>query len=242
MRYYLHMELIFLDTETTGNDVEKDRLCQVCYETAAGMKNAYFKPPLPISVKAMSITHVTNRMVADKEAFEGSETKRELDALFAAGGVLVAHNVKFDAAMLEAEGLKTPNRICTLRVARFLDAGNVIPEYNLQYLRYYLDIDVEGHAHDAEGDVRVLHAVFDRLFSKMRKDAASDDEVIQKMIEISSKPSIYRQFDFGKHKGRKMEEVVKIDRGYLEWLLGQKLANEADDEDWIYTLRHYLDK
>lgn len=236
------MNLIFLDTETTGNDVLKDRLCQVCYETAAlGIKTAYFKPPMPVSVKAMSITHITNKMLADKEAFEGSDTKKELESLLA-DGVLVAHNVKFDAAILEAEGLKIPNKICTLRVARFLDSNGVIPEYNLQYLRYYLDIDVEGHAHDAEGDVRVLHAVFDRLFSKVRAGEESDDAAVMKMIDISSKPSLYSEINFGKHKGKKLEEVAKTDRGYLEWLLNQKVTSEENDEDWIYTLQHYLGK
>jgi DNA polymerase III epsilon subunit-like protein len=235
------MQLIFLDTETTGNDTEKDRLCQVCYETSSGIKTEYFKPPLPVSVKAMSITHITNKMLADKQSFESSQMKKDLETLFIEG-VLIAHNVKFDAAMLEAEGLIIPSKICTLRVARYLDSNNAIPEYNLQYLRYYLDLEIEGEAHDAEGDVKVLRAVFDRLFSKIRETTTDDESAIKKMIEISSTPSLYRQFDFGKHKGKKIEEVVKIDKGYLEWLLNQKLVSGENDEDWIYTLEYYLKK
>lgn len=233
------MELIFLDTEATGNEVGKDRLCQVCYKTKAGMKNAYFKPPVPISVKAMSVTHITNKMVADKEAFAESEMKKDLEVLLH-DGVLVAHNAKFDIAMLNAEGVEVPTHICTLRVARYLDTECVIPEYNLQYLRYYLDLDVEGTAHDAEGDVRVLEALFARLFSKIKETEMTDEATIQKMIEISTKPTLFKKFQFGKYKGQDIAEVMKTDRGYLEWLLNQKLSNGDLDEDWIFTLQSYL--
>src|ERR1035437_781247 len=130
-------KLIFLDTETTGNELGKDRLCQVCYKNSTGVNTEYFKPPLPMSVKSMSITHITNKMLEDKKCFEGSEMQKELRKLLR-DGILVAHNAKFDIAMLEAEGIKVPKSICTLRVARYLDKENVIPEYNLQYLRYYL--------------------------------------------------------------------------------------------------------
>ena len=157
------MNLLFLDTETTGNEVAKDRLCQVCYRTKDGTRTEYFKPPLPISTKSSSITHITNKMVEDKPAFEGSAMKQELETLLA-DHVLIAHNAKFDIAILEAEGLKVPHFICTLRVARYLDTEAIIPEYNLQFLRYYLDLEIEGGAHDAEGDVNVLEAIFNRQF------------------------------------------------------------------------------
>jgi DNA polymerase III epsilon subunit-like protein len=233
------MEIIFLDTETTGNDLAKDRLCQICYQVGDTLKTEFFKPPIPISIKAMSITHITNKMVEDKESFDGSQTKKDLQDLLN-NGVLVAHNVRFDAAMLESEGLIIPNKICTLRIARHVDSEGVIPEYNLQYLRYYLGLEIEGDAHDAEGDVKVLKAVFDRLFAKMRKDEIDDNTTIQKMIQISSNPSLYKQFNFGKHKDKKIEDVLKFDRGYLEWLLKSKLESGDNDEDWIYTLRQYL--
>lgn len=232
------MKLIFLDTETTGIE-EKDRLCQVCYRVDDDVKVGYFKPPVPVSVKSMSITHITNKMLADKEPFSGSIFASELQTLLSSG-VLVAHNAPFDCEMLKREGVEIPRFICTLRVARFLDNGGVIPEYNLQYLRYYLDLDVPGNAHDAEGDVNVLHAVFGRLRAKVQEATGNEDSAIQKMIEISSVPSLYKKFNFGKYKDVAIADVVQTDRGYLEWLLKQKLESGDNDEDWIYTLQHYL--
>lgn len=234
-------ELIFLDTETTGNEIGKDRLCQVCYKTSKGIFTEYFKPPLPMSVKSMSITHITNKMLVDKPSFIGSQMSKDLEALLK-DGILIAHNAKFDIAMLESEGLSVPKKICTLRVARHLDPNNLIPEYNLQYLRYFLDLEVEGSAHDAEGDVNVLYAIFQRLLSKLKEELPEGEDAINKMLEISEKPSLFTIFTFGKYKDKKIEEVLKTDRRYLEWLLNSKLENENDDEDWIYTLRHYLGK
>jgi DNA polymerase III epsilon subunit-like protein len=234
-------KLIFLDTETTGSEIGKDRLCQVCYKTDEGIFTEYFKPPLPMSVKSMSITHITNKMLVDKPVFGGSKMFENLQNILK-DGILVAHNAKFDIAMLEAEGLKVPEKICTLRVARYLDPKNLIPEYNLQYLRYFLELEVEGSAHDAEGDVNVLYALFQRLFAKLKEEIFGDEEVIKKMVEISNKPSLFTVFNFGKYKDKQIEEVLKTDRRYLEWLLNSKLENNEDDEDWIYTLKYYLNK
>ena len=233
------MQLIFLDTETTGNDVTKDRLCQVCYRVEKETKTAYFKPPIPVSVKAMSITHITNKMLADKEPFVGSKMFKDLKSLLSSD-VLVAHNAIFDKAMLEAEGLKVPKFICTLRIARNLDTENVIPEYNLQYLRYYLDLEVEGHPHDAEADVNVLEAVFNRQLSKIMEKIPDRDSAIKEMIKISSTPVLFKKINFGKYKDKDIEEVLKSDRRYLEWLLTEKSKTPEMEEDWIYTLKYYL--
>jgi len=76
----------------------------------------------------------------------------------------------------------------------------------------------------------------------MKESLNSDDEIIKKMIEVSSVPSIFSYFNFGKYKDQKVEDVAKSDRGYLEWLLNTKMQNEKNDEDWIYTLRHFLSR
>jgi DNA polymerase III epsilon subunit-like protein len=234
-------ELIFLDTETTGNEIGKDRLCQVCFKVGDKITTEYFKPPLPMSVKSMSITHITNEMLEDKKPFSESEMLGELRSLLSEN-ILVAHNAKFDIAMLEAEGISVLQSICTLRVARFMDKDNSIPEYNLQYLRYHLGLKIEGTAHDAEGDVKVLHALFQRLMIKMITEEGTEAKAVEKMIDISSKPTLFTKFNFGKHKDKLIEEVLRVDRGYLEWLLKTKLENADNEEDWIYTLQYHLNK
>ncbi len=235
------MKLLFLDTETTGNDVAKDRLCQICYKTGDKIKTAYFKPPVPISTKSSSITHITNKMVGNKPPFEGSLEQKDLRELLK-NHVLVAHNAKFDIAILENDNVGVPQYICTLRIARHLDENAVIPEYNLQFLRYYLDLEIEGLAHDACGDVLVTEAIFNRQLQKFLEKGMSETEAVEEMIKISSQPSLFKKIPFGKHKDKTLEEIAKTDRGYLEWLYKQKLEDGEEDEDWLFTLKHYLGK
>lgn len=232
-------DLVFLDTETTGNDVLKDRLFQVCYKYQGKLHTEYFKPPLPISIKSQSITHVTNQMVADKKPFLGSKMSKTLQQLLEST-VLVAHNAVFDLAMLAHEGVTAPRFICTLKVARYLDREGVIPEYNLQYLRYFLELNIQGKAHEAEDDVQVLEALFGRLYTKMQDSYPTHEAIIAEMIRISQEPSIFTMFPFGKHRGKKIEEVILTDRPYCEWLLEQKLQSTTNEEDWIYTLKYHL--
>lgn len=235
------MKLIFLDTETTGIEVGKDRIFEVAYMVDGDVQSAHFKPTVPVSVKAMSITHVTNKMLEDKPAFEGSEVQKKLKDLFEDDGVLVAHNAAFDSEMLAAEGVPVPRFICTLKVARHLDPEGEIPEYNLQFLRYFHELEVEGGAHDAVTDVLVLEKVFNLLLEVVKKkERVEGDKALERMIEISTLPSLIKRFTFGKYNGVRISDVAERDQGYLAWLYGQKQSSGKDEADWIYTLERYL--
>ena len=240
-------KLIFFDTETTGNE-QKDFLVQIAFKHEGGSFSGLYKPEIKIPPEASAIHHITNKMVADKPTFKESTDQPIIKKLFEdKDSVVVAHNAPFDLMIIAKEDIKPHNFICTLRVARELDPEGKIPRYNLQYLRYLLDLDVEATAHDALGDVLVLEKLFERLKNKMSeipegRKKLTENEVIEKMIEISSHPSLLHTFKFGKHNGKRIEEVMKTDRGYLEWLLEQKLNGDGIDEDWIYTLKYYLEK
>lgn len=237
-------KIIFLDTETTGNEPIKDFLCQLAFKTTDETFCELFKPPIHIPPEASAVTHITDKHVADKPIFQESNNYRAIKLMLEdPTAVMVAHNARFDQAIIEKEGIVPASVICTLRVARALDKENIIPQYKLQYLRYYLGIDIEADAHDALGDVLVLEQLYKRLLDKIIKtENISEDKAIEKMIDISSRPSLMNSFAFGKHNGKTLEEVKNIDPGYLEWMLAQKQQNPDNEEDWIYTLKYYLGK
>lgn len=237
-------KLIFLDTETTGNQPIKDYLCQLAFKTKDETFCELFKPPISIPPEASAVTHITDKHVADKPAFQESDNYGMIKLMLEdPNAVMVAHNVRFDQAIIIKEGIVPANTICTLRVARALDTENKIPQYKLQFLRYYLGIDIEAEAHDALGDVLVLEKLFERLLAKVMKDEnCTEEEAVEKMIEISARPSLMNLFSFGKYNGKTVEQVASLDRGYLEWMLSAKEQNPDNEEDWIYTLKHYLGK
>lgn len=236
--------LVFLDTETTGTGPD-GRLCQAAYKFGGQEFESFFKPPIPIEIEAMAVAHITNKMVADKEPFIGSLMHKDLERIFAADNILVAHNAKFDADILQREGIMVSKIIDTFKIAHHLDAEGKIPRHSLQYLRYYFDLEVENApAHDALGDVRVAEKIFDYFFAQMKKTHSGEEKILQAMLEVSAQPILVKKFNFGKYDGRKVSEVAAEDAGYLAWLLNQKIMarerGEDNDENWIYTLDYYL--
>lgn len=237
------MRIFFFDTETTGN-TENDRLCQLGIKErgiAEPVVSATYKPPLPVSIEAMAVHHITEKMLADRPAFMESAEYPELKALIEdPETVVVAHNAPFDVAMLTKEGIVPSQYICTYKVARALDTQEKISQYKLQYLRYLLGIEIDAVAHDAWGDVLVLEALFERLLTKLIESKGSEEAALAEMIAISARPILFTTLRFGKHNGKRIEEVAQEDRDYLQWLLKQKKENPTGEDDWIYTLEYYL--
>jgi exodeoxyribonuclease X len=234
---------LFFDTETTGN-TDGDRLVQLGIKERgadAPLLNALYKPPMPIAYEAMAIHHITEKMVADRPAFTESPEYAEIKAaLENEDAIAVAHNAAFDLSILRREGIKPRNVICTYKVASTLDTESAFSHYSLQYLRYALGIEVVAPAHDAIGDVLVLEALYERLLAELIKRTGSEEAAIQEMLSISSKPMLFTTIRFGKHKGKRIEEIAREDRSYLEWLLREKKKESHGEEDWIYTLEHFL--
>jgi DNA polymerase III epsilon subunit-like protein len=222
---------IYLDTETTGTD-EDDRLCQIAFKTETGLiVNELFNPGKQISIEAMSINHITNEMVKDKPPFKNSDAWKKLQELLDdENNMIVAHNAKFDLGMLRKEDIHSQKTICTYKLARFLDKEGQIPQYNLQYLRYYLNLNIDASPHDALGDIMVLEALFKRIHAKAKDEFGTG--TIDKMIEVTKNPVLLVKMPFGKHKGMRID---KIPGDYLQWLSGTDL-----DEDMAYTIKHYL--
>jgi len=221
-----------------------DRLCQLAVKQRGAVEpivNSLYKPPLPIAIEAMEIHHITEKMVADKPLFRESADYARIKALFEdEETILVAHNASFDVTMLAREGIIPRNVICTYKISSALDAGGLIPSYRLQYLRYLLGIEVEATAHDAYGDILILEALFERLLVKMIEIHGGEGPAIAEMVAKSAQPLLFTTIRFGKHKGKRIEDVVRLDRKYLEWLLVQKKLEPVAEADWIYTLEYHL--
>ena len=224
---------IFLDTETTGTGPD-DRLCQIAFKTDDGrVVDELFNPGRPIAIEAMAVHHITNEMVKDKPLFKGSPACEKLKTLLDRDkGIVVAHNAKFDLDMLGREGIQADRAICTYKLSRYLDKEGTIPQYNLQYLRYYLKLDIDAVPHSALGDILVLEGLFKRIRTQF--DPAGEEDAAARMLKISNQPVLVARMPFGKHKGRMMDRVP-ID--YLEWLQKTDL-----DEDLAYTVRHHLNR
>ncbi len=237
------MNIIFFDTETTGNGA-KDRLCQLAIKERGvdePLLNATYKPPLPISLIAMSIHHITEKMLEGRPSFSLAEEYPAIKDLFEHHEtVAVAHNASFDIGMLAREGVKPRNVICTYKVARAIDSAEEFEQYKLQYLRYFFGIDIDANAHDAFGDVLVLEGVFEHLLGRLIEQTGSEEAALAHMLAISNRPMLFTTLRFGKYNGKRLEDIARADRRYLEWLLREKKKDAEGEGDWIFSLEHYL--
>lgn len=233
---------LYFDTETTDTQV-KD-LIQLAFVTDSDVKlNMYFKPVQNISFTAMAVHHITPEFLEDKPKFEDALIPTEnLDPDFigesltdylkflAEKYIWVAHNVEFDLEVLNRKGIRIDQYICTLKLARnmFYEGDHDLESYALQYLRYYLGLykneDTEHNtAHDALSDVYFLRD----LFHYMQEHSTLSTE---NMLLISKEPQFMRQMTFGKYAGKTLEDIAKIDRGYLEWI--DETMTDKPDLKW----------
>ena len=245
----MEQKFLFFDTETT--DVQSKDIIQLAFLTSDGKEfNEYFKPEQDISFGAMAVHHITPEFLEDKPMFKermvqdttsmtlfSEITLKEYLNNLGKEYIWVAHNAEFDMEVLKKKGIEIPKYICTLKVARnMLEDENKkdLESYSLQYLRYYLGIykkekDIEILPHDAMGDVVVLK----NLFEYLQNNSVLTPE---NMMTISKEPQYIRTITFGKYAGYSIEEVAKIDRDYLEWLM----ENAQDKKDLLYNIDRVL--
>jgi DNA polymerase III epsilon subunit-like protein len=233
--------LIYLDLETTGLEA-KDRICSVgvigVEEGDPVVLYDRIKPARKIRPEAMAVHHITNEMVKNAPAFDASETGQWLAAYNQTDNVLFGHNIEFDLAMLQKEGLVWQGGIVdTLKCTRLL-----IPEceqYGLQYLRYELGLYKEEiAAAKALGIDLVAHHALGDAFQVMRLHgylAATAN--LDRLLELTVERALIEKFAFGKHKGRYIEEIAMSDPGYLRWMLDEMFDME---DDLRYSVEYYL--
>lgn len=238
--------LLFLDFETTGLE-EGDKICSVGVIVSEG-ENLFCEYELidegkKIPPKASSIHHITNEDIKGKPSFKESKTWAILQKYNHEDTTLIAHNAPFELSMLQKHGFFWHGNIVdTLRTTRHL-----IPEcdyFSLQFLRYELKIYKEEQkelqkclpnpqrsrcmAHDALCDALCVKLLYGYLLEIKSHD---------KLVELTSKPVVVEKLDFGKYRGRYIEEISMCDRGYLEWMV----QNIEDlDEDLRFSIKRYL--
>ncbi|WP_294880075.1 3'-5' exonuclease, partial [Sulfurimonas sp. RIFOXYB12_FULL_35_9] len=159
---------------------------------------------------------------------------------------LIIHNAKFDVDMLKKEGFETQMRVIdTLRVAKHIFPNE--EAHRLQYFRYKMELykdeqkeaDALGivvKAHDAIGDVLVLKLLLSKLREAVQVQFPNENPV-EKMVDLTMTPILIKSFNFGKYKGKTLQEVATSDAPYLRWMLSNM---ENLDDDMRYSINTAL--
>ena len=98
-------------------------------------------------------------------------------------------------------------------------------------------LGIEVKAHDAIGDVLVLKLFLTELRKRLH-ERFGDINPIDMLVDLSQKPVFYsRPLKFGKYKGKTLEEIADIDKGYLNWMI---VNMETLDDDMKYSINVVL--
>lgn len=239
----LLQETLVLDTETTSLIHNEAEVIQYASASALHVLEAvasetydipctFHKPEKKIPPEISAITSITNRMVEGHLNFKESlpHVQQELND----HKYFVAHNAFYDSGVLSAHGLTLPKSyFCTMRLARklFADDDNVTA-FNLQYLRYALDLPISDTmpAHLADADVMVTGILFATLVEiAIERGLISSENVGEELADWLSTPIIIKKMTFGKHKGKKLTEVPTS-----YWLWAMDNFDSLDEADSAY--------
>lgn len=235
-----------LDTETTNLHAELAEIVELAgarydgqnWQVTSQLMGARSSIPPEASAK----THISNRMIEGLPKF--SDSLATVDEILHTNNTTywVAHNCTYDQVVLAkawseigcnelaASAADRQRWICTYRLSKkLMDVEFADMQYNLNYLRYKLDLPVadDAVAHRAGADTLVCALLFEFLVDyALATDRVTDGTDLGEQLHyLCWQPMVYKTWPFGKNKGKAFSEIPD---DYYLWAL--KTLDALNDE------------
>lgn len=224
--------LAIIDLETTGINLGTDRIVEIAIvkilpDGNKQIKRKLLNPEIPISAASSDIHGITNEMVKDAPAFRqvANELKQFLDHCDLAG----YNSNRFDIPMLAEEFLRVGMEFDG-KGRKLLDVQKIFHMMEQRTLsaayRFYCNKELEG-AHGAEADAS---ATWEVLVAQVGRYPQLGNNVDTILKHIGEEPLVdfarrfvmengVEVFNFGKHKGRSVAEILKSEPQYYDWMM-----------------------
>ncbi len=233
MELKLKRPIVFIDLETTGINVSSDRIVEISAlkihpDGREQWLNTRVNPEMHIPEKVTQIHGISDKDVADSPVFR--EIAKNL-AAFLEGCDLAGYNaVKFDIPVLAEEFLRV-NQDFNFTKRRYVDPQVIFYKKEQRTLsaayKFYCRKTLEN-AHSAQADTsatyEVLKAQLDTYpdlendIEKLSAFSAFNENVDFAGRIIMNEKGV-EVFNFGKHKGKSVEEVFKEEPAYYSWMM-----------------------
>ncbi len=233
MPLQLQKPIAFIDLETTGVNLSTDRIVEVAIvkilpDGSRQVKRKLINPEMPIPQQVVDIHGITDEMVKSAPTFK--QAANELKQ-FIEGADLGGYNSnRFDIPMLMEEFLRAGISL-DLSTRKMVDVQHIFytmePRTLTAAYKFYCQKDLDG-AHSAEHDV---NATIDVLLAQMERypDLGNTVETIlgkigeEKIVDYARRFSFDEKgievFNFGKHKGKAVADVLKLEPQYYDWMM-----------------------
>ncbi len=233
MELKLKRPIVFLDLETTGINVAADRIVEISLLkiTPNGKEQwmtTLINPEMPIPPKVTALHGISDADVVNAPKFK--DIAKNL-AVFLEGCDLAGYNaIKFDIPVLAEEFLRTNNDF-NFRKRRYVDVQVIFHKKEQRTLaaayQFYCKKDLKN-AHTAEADTAATYEVL-----KSQLDTYPDlENDVEKLADFSAfnnnadfagriilDENGIEMFNFGKHKGKPVEQVFREEPSYYSWMM-----------------------
>ena len=234
MKLNLKNPLVFFDLETTGTNINSDRIVEICYLKVYPNGNEESKtmrinPEMHIPEASSAVHGIYDADVADCPTFRevAKNIANDIEGCDLAG----FNSNRFDIPLLAEEFLRVGVDIDMMK-RKFIDVQVIFHKLEQRTLsaayKFYCDKNLED-AHTAEADTRatyeVLKAQLDRYPDVLENDMKflADYSSYNKNVDFAGRIVYNEQgvevFNFGKYKGMSVAEILKKDIGYFGWLM-----------------------
>ena len=233
MQFNLKNPLVFFDLETTGIDIVKDRIIEISYVKVfpngkEESKTMRINPGMPIPPASTAIHGITDDDVKDCPLFKN--VAKQLAAQIEGCDLAGYNSNRFDIPLLAEEFLRAGVDIDLTR-RKFIDVQTIFYKMEQRTLaaayKFYCQKSLEN-AHTAAADTmatyEVLKAQLDR-YPELKNDVTflSEFSSFTNNVDFAGR-MVYNEknqevFNFGKYKGRLVEEVLKQEPAYYSWMM-----------------------
>jgi DNA polymerase-3 subunit epsilon len=233
MELNLKKSLAFFDLESTGLNIAKDRIVEISILKIlpSGEQewfNQRINPGIPINPQATAIHGISDDDVKDLLHFKDIAKKV---AKFLEGCDLAGYNaIKFDIPMLAEEFLRTEVDF-DFKKRKYIDVQVIFHKKEQRTLsaayKFYCKKVLED-AHSAEADTAATFEILKGQLDRY-KDLENDMEKLSafssynKIVDFAGRIIMDKNgveiFNFGKHRGRSVEEVLKEEPSYYSWMI-----------------------
>lgn len=233
MQLNLKNPLIFFDLETTGINIVKDRIVEISFvkiypNQKEERKTRRINPEMPIPPESTAIHGITDEDVKDCPTFK--EIAKSLASQIEGCDLAGYNSNRFDIPLLAEEFLRAGVDI-DLNRRKFVDVQTIFHKMEQRTLaaayKFYCNKSLDN-AHTAEADTmatyEILMAQLDR-YPELKNDInfLSDYSSFTNNVDFAGR-MVYNDkgeevINFGKYKGRLVEEVLKTDPSYYAWIM-----------------------
>ena len=233
MELNLRKPLVILDLETTGVNIAADRIVEFsALKVSPGGAEEWLtlrlNPGIPISPEATRVHGISDADVANEPHFKDVAKKI---ATFLEGCDLAGFNsMKFDIPILSEEFLRVNVDFNPAR-HRYVDVQVIFHKKEQRTLsaayRFYCNLELEN-AHSSKADTaatyEILKAQLDRYPDLENDiDKLSAFSAFNNNADLAGRIVFNEQgqevFNFGKHKGKPVEQVFKEEPSYYSWMM-----------------------